>query len=433
MHQGFAVEIRRVIIFTVIAFIFGLLNGFLTWTLIIGGALYMIWMLWQIRRLDQWLVSRNPGLPPEASGIWGDIFDRIYHLQKRHAREKERLQSVLHRVQDTTAALPDAVVLLDKRGNITWWNETATNLIGFHSTDKSQPLINFVRNPRFVRYFEDENYREPITITSPYNKDKKLQFQITVYGHDERLVLIRDVTRIQRLEQMRKDFVGNVSHELRTPLTVIKGYLETLEDQVDMPPAWKKPITQMQEQSKRMNLLINDLIVLSQLETENQDYTQTAVSIEHLINGVRSEASVIADGQYKIVVECDTKKSIRGSQKELHSALSNLVINAIKYSPKGSEVIIKANCNDKGCQISVTDNGIGIDAIHIPRLTERFYRVDSSRSINTGGTGLGLAIVKHVLLRHDANLFIESQLGKGSTFFCTFPANRIMDENTTEK
>jgi len=290
-----------------------------------------------------------------------------------------------------------------------------------------------VRNPRFVRYFEDENYREPITITSPYNKDKKLQFQITIYGDDERLVLIRDVTRIQRLEQMRKDFVGNVSHELRTPLTVIKGYLETLEDQADMPPKWEKPIAQMQEQSKRMNLLINDLIVLSQLETENQDYTQTAVSVEQLINGVRSEASVIADGQYKIIIECETKKSIRGSQKELHSALSNLVINAIKYSPKGSEVIIKASCNDKGCQISVTDNGIGIDAIHIPRLTERFYRVDSSRSINTGGTGLGLAIVKHVLLRHDANLFIESQLGVGSTFFCTFPANRVMDDSRVEQ
>ncbi len=184
----------------------------------------------------------------------------------------------------------------------------------------------------------------------------------------------------------------------------------------------------MQEQSKRMNLLINDLIALSQLETDDQDYSQTAVPIAQLLNGIRAEADVVADGEYTITVECDTEKSIRGSQKELHSAISNLVINGIKYSPKGSEIIIKASCNEKGCQISVTDNGIGIDAIHIPRLTERFYRVDESRSINTGGTGLGLAIVKHVLLRHDAKLFIESQPGEGSTFFCTFPANRIMDE-----
>ncbi|MGH1470348.1 MAG: phosphate regulon sensor histidine kinase PhoR [Cellvibrionaceae bacterium] len=428
MHRGFAVEIRRVIIITLVAIIFGTLNGYLTWTLIVCGALYMGWTLWQIRRLDTWLVSRKAELPPEASGIWGDIFDRIYHLQKRHEREKERLQSVLHRVQDTTAALPDAVVLLDPRGNITWWNETATNLIGFHSTDKSQPLINFVRSPRFIRYFEQADYREPITITSPYNNAKKIQFQITVYGQGERLVLIRDVTRIQRLEQMRKDFVGNVSHELRTPLTVIKGYLETLEDHIEVAPTWKKPIAQMQEQSKRMNLLINDLIALSQLETDDQDYSQTAVPIAQLLNGIRAEADVVADGEYTITVECDTEKSIRGSQKELHSAISNLVINGIKYSPKGSEIIIKASCNEKGCQISVTDNGIGIDAIHIPRLTERFYRVDESRSINTGGTGLGLAIVKHVLLRHDAKLFIESQPGEGSTFFCTFPANRIMDE-----
>lgn len=430
MHQGFAVEIRRVIIVTILAIIFGFLNGYLAWTLILAGALYMGWTLWQIHRLDQWLVSRRTELPPEASGIWGDIFDRIYHLQKRHEREKERLQSVLHRVQDTTAALPDAVVLLDPRGNITWWNETATSLIGFHSTDKSQPLINFVRNPRFVQYFEKADYREPITITSPYHEAKKIQFQITVYGQGERLVLIRDVTRIQRLEQMRKDFVGNVSHELRTPLTVIQGYLETLGDHIDVAPTWKKPIAQMQEQSRRMNLLINDLIALSQLETDDQDYSQTKVSIKQLLQSVRAEAEAVADGEYDIIVQCNTEKGIKGSQKELHSAISNLVINAIKYSPKGSEVIIKANCNEKGCQVSVTDNGIGIDAIHIPRLTERFYRVDESRSINTGGTGLGLAIVKHVLLRHDATLFIESQPGEGSTFFCTFPANRIVDIDT---
>lgn len=429
MLRGFAIEIRRVTILTGLCIGFGLLNGYLAWTLIAGGALYMCWTLWQIRRLDRWLKARDPGLPPEASGIWGDIFDRIYHLTKRQAREKTRLESVLNRVEDTTAALPDGVILLDARGNMTWWNETTTGLLGFRATDKSQPLVNFVRSPRFVEYFDSSDYREPIVITSPHNSAKKIEFQITRYGNAERLVMVRDVTRIQRLEQIRKDFVANVSHELRTPLTVIKGYLETLEDHAAVTsPTWQKPIAQMQQQCKRMSLLINDLITLSRLETENPETSQTAVPVKNLLNNVRAEALAIADKKHSLVVECQHDKAVRGSQKELHSAISNLVVNAIKYSPEGSNITVSSTIDKGGLRISVADNGIGIDPVHIPRLTERFYRVDNSRSINTGGTGLGLAIVKHVLLRHDGTLTIESEPGRGSKFTCWFPTARIQTQ-----
>lgn len=425
MYRGFAAEIRRVLIFTAACILLGLLNGYLTWTLIAGGALYMGWTLWQIYRLDRWIIEREPGLPPDASGFWGDIFDRIYHLQKRQAREKLRLQSMLNRVQETTAALPDAVIVLDQRGNMSWWNQTASDLLGFRPGDRHQPLTNFIRHPRFVRYFDAGNYKEPITLLSPLNDARRLQFQITRYGQNERLVMVRDITRIHKLEEMRKDFVANVSHELRTPLTVLKGYLETLSDQSrDVPPQWQKALGQMQQQTERMSLLVNDLITLSRLETQDTQSNQSLVSIPQMINKVRDEGRVVSDGRHQLEVECQDGQCLRGNEKELHSAISNLVINAIKYSPAGGTVRIRCYSDGDGIHIAVSDEGMGIDAIHIPRLTERFYRVDSGRAASTGGTGLGLAIVKHVLLRHDGKLSIKSEPGKGSTFTCTFPLSR---------
>lgn len=405
----------------------GLLNGHLTWTLIAGGALYMGWTLWQIYRLEEWISRREPGLPPDASGFWGDIFDRIYHLQRRSEREKLRLQSTLSRVQETTAALPDAVILLDERGNMTWWNETASQLLRFQSSDRHQPLTNLLRNPRFVAYYEGGDYKDPITLPAPHNASLHYQYQITRYGQDERLILVRDVSRLQRLEQVRQDFVANVSHELRTPLTVIKGYLETLSDQSEqIAPQWQKALLQMRQQSDRMSLLVNDLITLSKLETEAPS-REELVPIARLLAAIRSEATAFADGNHIIEVDCNTNISIRGSEKELHSAISNLVVNAIKYSPPHTRVQVRYYQDGKGVHIAVQDQGTGIDPIHIPRLTERFYRVDGGRTTRTGGTGLGLAIVKHVLLRHDATLHIESQPGKGSTFSCTFPLSRIAE------
>lgn len=423
MFRGFTAEIRRVLLLTTGCIVLGLLNGYLTWTLIAGGALYMGWTLWQIYRLERWISEREPGLPPDASGFWGDVFDRIYHLQRRSDREKLRLQTTLNRVQETTAALPDAVILLDERGNMTWWNETASELLSFQPGDRYRPILNFLRNPQFVAYFESGNYKDPITLQTP-RTNRHLQYQITRYGHNERLVIVRDVTRLQRLEQVRQDFVANVSHELRTPLTVIKGYLETLAEQADqVAPQWQKALLQMQQQSERMSLLVNDLITLSKLETEAPN-REELVSVSRLLSTIRNEARGYAGEDRVIEVECDTDATIRGCEKELHSAVSNLVVNAIKYSPPDTKVQVRFYTDAKGMHIAVKDNGIGIDPVHIPRLTERFYRVDGGRTTKTGGTGLGLAIVKHALLRHDATLGIQSEQGKGSTFTCSFPLSR---------
>lgn len=425
MYRGFTAEIRRVVLLTSICIVLGLLNDHLTWTLIAGGALYMGWTLWQIYRLEAWISSREPGLPPDASGFWGDIFDRIYHLQRRSDREKLRLQSTLNRVQETTAALPDAVILLDERGNMTWWNETASELLRFQASDRYQPLTNFLRNPRFIAYYEGGNYKDPITLPAPHSPSQYYQYQVTRYGQDERLILVRDVTRLQRLEQVRRDFVANVSHELRTPLTVIKGYLETLSDQSEQLSAqWQKALLQMHQQSDRMTLLVNDLITLARLETEAPS-REELVPVARLLATIGSEATVYSGGDHLIEVDCDTDISIRGSEKELHSAISNLVVNAIKYSPANTRIELRFSADEKGIHIAVQDQGTGIDPVHIPRLTERFYRVDGGRTTRTGGIGLGLAIVKHVLLRHDARLHIQSQPGKGSTFTCTFPLSRV--------
>lgn len=424
MHRGFNAEIRRVLLLTSICIVLGLLNGYLTWTLIAGGALYMGWTLWQIHRLEEWINRREPGLPPDASGFWGDIFDRIYHLQRRSVREKLRLQSTLNRVEETTAALPDAVILLDERGNMTWWNDRASELLLFQPGDRYMALTNFIRSPQFVAYFEEGDYKDPITLPAPHDPKRRYQFQITRYGQDERLVMVRDVTRLQRLEEIRRDFVANVSHELRTPLTVIKGYLETFADQSDqLAPQWRKALVQMLQQSDRMTLLVNDLITLSKLETETLEHEER-VPMAKLLATVRSEAMAYGEGEHNIELECESEVSIRGSEKELHSAISNLLINAIKYSPARTKIRLRLYMDDKGVHVAVQDSGPGIDPVHIPRLTERFYRVDSGRAAKTGGTGLGLAIVKHTLLRHGATLHIQSEPGKGSTFTCTFPLSR---------
>lgn len=427
MQRAFAAEVWRALIFLALCALFGIVTGYLAWFLAIGAMGYIAWMLWQVLRLERWLTAREPGLPPEADGAWGNISDRIYHLQRRNEREKQRLQSLLLRVEDTTAALPDAVILLDAKGNMTWWNETASQLLDFQSGDQQNPLINYIRDPQFIQYFEGEKYTEPFALPSPHHPNKRLQFQITWYGQEQRLVLVRDITRLHQLEKMRRDFVANVSHELRTPLTVIKGYVETLSDNIsDHTRQWQKPLQQMQQQCERMTLLVNDLITLSRLETEDPETKQTTVDIAQVLSIVRSDASILGQDQYMLTLNCETTSKIRGNQKELQSAISNIVVNAITYSPEGSKINIRLFEDKTGIHVSVTDDGIGIDPKHIPRLTERFYRVDASRSINTGGTGLGLAIVKHVLLRHDGQLSIHSELGKGSVFTCSFPRSRIV-------
>jgi len=426
--------IRHMLLLVTGCLVIGLITGYYGWSLALGLGLYLGWTLKQLLRLHEWLRLHKPDeAPPDGYGLWGEVFDSIYHLQRRDQRVRGRLQAVIDRVQESTAALKDAVVMLDSDGNLEWWNRAAETLLGLKTPqDSGQPVTNLVRHPRFKEYFEQDSYAEPLEIPSPTNDRMRIQLYITRYGNNEHLMLVRDVTRIHQLEQMRKDFIANVSHELRTPLTVISGYLETLLDNVeDVNPRWTRALQQMQQQGGRMQTLLNDLLLLAKLEATDYPSDNQPVAIDSLLQSIKSDALALSGQRnQQITLEADPSIQLKGSEAELRSAFSNLVFNAVKYTPAEGHIRIRWWGDEQGAHLSVQDSGIGIDNKHLPRLTERFYRVDSSRNSNTGGTGLGLAIVKHVLLRHRARMEISSVPGHGSTFTCHFVPVQVSKSRT---
>ncbi|RRV22539.1 phosphate regulon sensor histidine kinase PhoR [Pseudomonas sp. o96-267] len=422
--------VRRLLLLICACLLLGFITGQYAWVLAGGLAIHLGWTLSQLLRLHKWLREHKPDEPPpDGYGLWGEVFDSIYHLQRRNQKARGRLQAVIDRVQESTAALKDAVLMLDSHGNLEWWNRAAETLLGLKTPqDSGQQLANLVRDPRFKEYFERGNYADALEIPSPINDHRRLQFHITRYGNREHLLLVRDVTRLYQLEQMRKDFVANVSHELRTPLTVIAGYLETLLDNVEaINPRWLRALQQMQQQGARMQTLLNDLLLLAKLEATDYPSDNQPVAADLMLLSIKNDAQALSgEHLHRITLEADPHLKLKGSEAELRSAFSNLVFNAVKYTSAGGDIRIRWWGDEQGAHLSVSDSGMGIEAKHVPRLTERFYRVDSSRASNTGGTGLGLAIVKHVLLRHRGNLEISSVPGKGSTFTCHFAPAQVV-------
>ena len=400
-----------------------------------GLGVFIFQQLRQLRALHRWLTRNPQAEPPAAKGLWGELFDRLYRYQKGQRHTQERLRTTLKRIQESSEAMRDSVVMLDQHGDLEWWNGAADRMLGLLTRqDRGQHITNLVRDPRFVAYFNARDYREPLTLPSPIDERIILQIQITLYGNDERLLMARDITRLHRLEQMRRDFVANVSHELRTPLTVLAGYLETYADNAELlPPRLARSLSQMQEQTSRMQSLVNDLLLLSRLELEHSGDDHSPLDMGELLENVCRDAAALAHGQQQITVEIDEERTLLGSDQEIRSAVSNLAFNAVRYTPPGSHIVLRWKRCTRGACVEVEDNGDGIDPEHVPRLTERFYRVDKGRSTATGGTGLGLAIVKHVLLRHDASLAIETQPGRGALFRCTFPDARLTVEPAAEK
>ena len=421
--------VRQLLVLLVVCLLIGLITGEYAWALVVGLTGYLGWTLHQMRRLQQWLKrSEHDEPPPDGHGLWGDIFDNLYQMQRRDQRLRSQLQSVIDRVQGSTTALRDAVIMLDSEGNLEWWNPAAERLLGLkRPQDAGHPVSNLVRHPSFKEYFDSGRHNEPLELASPVSDRLWLQITITRYGNSEHLMVVRDITRLHLLEQMRKDFVANVSHELRTPLTVIAGYLETMLEHTDeMPSRWPRALNQMNQQAGRMQHLLNDLLLLAKLEATNPPNNSQPVNIAALLQSIKSDAQALsADQSHDIHLEADPLLLLKGSESELRSAFSNLIFNAVKYTPSEGEIRIRWWCNEYGAHLAVQDSGIGIEAKHLPRLTERFYRVDSSRASNTGGTGLGLAIVKHVLLRHQGRLDVDSTPGKGSVFTCHFPLTQI--------
>ncbi|WP_428034703.1 phosphate regulon sensor histidine kinase PhoR [Amphritea sp.] len=405
----------------------GFVIGYPGWTLAVALLFWGLYQVKQFNRLQQWLMREDHTDVPESNGYWGELFDEISRDQKRQIQRTQALRNVIHRFQQSSAALSDAIVIIDAHNHLEWWNRAAEKLLGMKTqTDRGRSVMNLLRDPRFVRYYRKNHYDDPLQLTSPVQKDRVLEYRITRFGAGDRILVARDITRLKQLEQTRQDFVANASHELRTPLTVIRGYLETFLDQ-ELPRPLLRGLSQMESQSRRMENLVADLLLLSRLETSAHVSDELPVPIHSMIARIREDGLVL--GQEKnqtIETDLEEATSLLGQESEIYSAISNLVFNAVRYTPAGGAIKLRWWSDKEGGHFAVKDNGPGIDSIHLPRLQERFYRVDESRSSDSGGTGLGLAIVKHVMLRHGGKLTISSQLGKGSTFTCHFPNELVI-------
>ena len=335
----------------------------------------------------------------------------LFHLsQQRQRKRKKLLVSYLNRFKMMTKAMPDATVVLRHGSEIEWFNEAAQRQLGLrHPQDLTQRIDNLIRLPSFVAFLRNQNNSEPLEIASPDHEGMMLSIVVIPYGNDRRLLVARDVSQLHRLEETRRDFVANASHELRTPLTVINGYLETMADSPSdlAKTQWDSPVKVMYEQSLRMTSIVDDLLMLSRLETSPREIHREVVDIPSLIRLVAEEGRVLSgDKKHAISVEVDDSVRLRGNQPQLYSVFTNLIFNAVHYTPAGGAIVIRWYLTESGACFEVEDSGVGIAPQHIFRLTERFYRVDVGRSRDAGGTGLGLAIVKHILDHHDGHLTI---------------------------
>ena len=390
---------------------------------------YLIWHLVMLYRVEWWLQHRSVVDPPETRGVWGTVISLIARLHRRKRFHKLRFVQLMRQLQQSTAALPNGVVILNEQREIVWFNRMAGRLLGLRaSSDLGVRIENLLREPAFGHYLHKGDYTNPVVVRRSSPQDSYLSVQLVAYGDGQQLLLAADVSRQMRLEAVRRDFVANASHELRSPLTVISGYLETLGQDPALDADFAAPIAEMRRQAARMNAIVRDLLELSRLEETDERAGGEPLDVPALMALLRRDVLARPVHPHEVRVRIDSHAALIGKESEIHSAFANLVDNAAKYTPPDGSLEMRWWSDREGGHFSVTDTGIGIPAEHLPRLTERFYRVDPGRSRATGGSGLGLAIVKHVLQRHGAELEIQSVPGKGSTFTCHFPPERIAAE-----
>ncbi len=403
----------------------GLVFGRIDLWLLAVLAAYLVLQLVNLYRVQRWLRHRNEQSPPDIGGVWGDLIALIGRIHRRKKFHKRRIVLLLRDIRRLTAALPEGVILLSREREIIWFNRTAARMLGLRrKIDFGMRIENLLRQPEFTRYLQRRQHAAQVVVRWARPDERFLACYLTAAG-EQQLLLVRDVTREVRIEAMRKDFVANASHELRSPLTVISGYLDQLAADPAAAGEWCAPVAEMQRQAERMRLIVQDLLELSRLEASGEEAAREPVDVAALIERVRSECAAGDVGHRTISVGIESQAQLLGSAQELHSVVANLVSNAVKYTPVDGTVRIRWWTDARGGHLSVADNGAGIARQHLPRLTERFYRVDQGRSRDAGGSGLGLAIVKHGLQRHGARLAIASTEGQGSTFTCEFPAGRI--------
>ena len=429
-------ETAFIVVIAIIAFVIGLSVGAPFTALGFAAIGLLFWHFNQLSKLQRWLDGPASAEPPLGTGQWQNIFERIYQREQRARKERERIRAELNHLHLSFAALPDAVVMLDAGNIIEWGNEASKRLLGLRfPLDTNLPLTNLIRSPEFRAYLVSGDFSKAFELRSPSNPELRLKLQLTEFGEFHKILFARDVTAVRQTERIRKDFIANVSHELRTPLTVISGYLETMDDWAkDNAPQWNKPLVQMRGNASRMENLIKDLILLSRLESMEEwgDRPEDTVHIRPVLESICQNA-LNSVGDREITIDCHDDLFFRGYLVELESIFSNLIFNAARYTSEGGHIAVKFKAMPDNIVFSVEDDGVGIPPHHIPRLSERFYRVDEGRSTETGGTGLGLAIVKHALRRYDGALEITSSYGRGSTFSCRLPVDRVSHQGSKQQ
>ncbi len=430
LRSAWRQELLKLLLLSGLGSLVGALFSGAVWGLIVVLTMYLAIQYRHLAALLIWLRSPKRHELPEPGGLWGEAFDRLADMHRRNRKKKKRLAAMLSEFQASTAALPDGAVVLSERGDLLRFNVAAQTLLGLRTLDVGLRVATLMRHPRFTEYLQRGAFDQEIELPSPINRTKTLSARLISYGQGQRLLMLRDVSELRRLDAARRDFVSNASHELRTPLTVLKGYLEMMEAESRQGGGladWSGPLGEMRNQSIRMESLVNDMLKLARLESEVQS-RHDWVPVHPLILRVVEEARLLSSGPVKHHFEVDIEDGLQilGVEIELMSLFTNLAVNAVRYTPPPGNIRIRCRRAASGAAVyAVADTGIGIAQEDIPRLTERFYRVDVGRSRASGGTGLGLSIVKHVLEHHDSRLSIESEVGVGSTFSCEFPTQRV--------
>lgn len=388
----------------------------------------LLYSYFNLIRLEKFILLDRVEAMPSASGLWGEVLSRLERLVRAMKGQVRAIEAQHERFIDAFQASPNGIIMLDDQDQIEWCNAIAERFFGILFKRDAQQRVNYlIRRPEFIRYLSDRLFDEPLLIEQMGpGANLSLMVQVFPFSENRRLLLAQDVTDLRKAEAMRRDFVANVSHEMRTPLTVMMGFLETVQT-LDLEPAKKEEyLDLMMVQGKRMKSLVEDLLTLANLEANAQPAIQSSVPMDAILALLKNEADALSGNKHVISIENNLHNALLGDERELFSAFSNLVSNAVRYTPEGGKIkVIWRDTDDGGAEFVVHDSGPGIAPEHLPRLTERFYRVDRSRSRETGGTGLGLAIVKHVATRHQAQLLIESELGEGSAFKIHFPSDRI--------
>ncbi|MDY0067717.1 MAG: phosphate regulon sensor histidine kinase PhoR [Steroidobacteraceae bacterium] len=408
------------------ALLVGFIVGHVAAALAIVLGVYLAQQLWRLMRVEHWLRRRSVDSPPDLSGAWGEIVAIVSRIHRRKQHHKAQVTTLLREFRRLTSAMPEGAVLLGPEHEILWFNPHAAAWLGLRrKRDFGMRVENLVRQPAFVEYLRSGRPEGGVVVQDAGDSTRWLSFHLVRAG-ERQLLIVRDVSGEHHLQEMHKDFVANASHELRSPLTVITGYLDALSEDQNLDPAWSGPVQEMRRQAERMRTIIDDLLELSKLESVERSQGERPVDVGEILSTLRKEVLSMEQRPSVVRLNIESDALLLGVESELHSIASNLVSNAVKYTPPSGEIELTWRVDDEGAYLSVRDTGVGIAPEHIPRLTERFYRVDPGRARSLGGSGLGLAIVKHALQRHDAELRIQSKEGAGSTFTCVFPVERVV-------